>query len=230
MGLARLDKLIIACAEYNTSRLHPARYEGALRGENMNIIHDLAVLPKSRFVSNSSPFYKYCKGSEVLCNSYKDVVNAGIWAYQLLVYLEAVGEKFGRDVRDRVREKQLSIFNPEFTHAGDSRQVESPLTSLAMTMDLIEEEVRCHMLGLNESKPAKNAPVEMNIARTLLEYDFVTPYFTRGEDGSDEDLLDYRQRIEEVFSRCLLRCSEEIKFEYDLIIKNMEWSEVSCAS
>ena len=196
----------------------------------MKIIQDLAMLPASRFMSASSPFYTYCKGSEVLCNSYKDVVNAGIWGYQLLVYLEAVGMKFGRDVRDRVREKQLSLFNSEATDAGVSMQEEGPLTSLPMTMDLIEEEIRCHTLGLKDSKSGNDATVEMSIARALLEYDFVSPYFTRVEDSSDEDLPAYRQRIEEIFSRCLLRSSNEIKSVYDLIIKNMEWSEASCAS
>lgn len=191
----------------------------------MEIVHELAMLPISKIVSHTSPIYKYCDFTGTSVKKLGDLINSGIWGYQLVVYLEIIEKKYGRKIRDRVRDYQLNAIEPDYAGVSMSAQGAGALSSLGMTMDLISETISSRQSRMTTNDVDMEIPAELMIARTLLQCDPASPYFSREVDVPDNDPAEERERIEAQFSRGLLLAAHEIRSEFIPVLRIMDLSE-----
>jgi hypothetical protein len=120
--------------------------------------YELAMLPIAHLMSQSDPFDRYCRQTGGLTRAYRDVVNNGVWGYQLYTYLALIGAYFGEDARQQVRGYQLTLFNP------DAANREAPGNILAV----IEAAMGTRAVKVSTDSGDFQVPVEMNVALVLL--------------------------------------------------------------
>ena len=70
--------------------------------------HELAMLPIAFLLDRAEPFERLCSKSTDLHAGYRDVVNNGIWGYQLHVYMTMIEDRFGGETRRAVRAQQVT--------------------------------------------------------------------------------------------------------------------------
>jgi len=77
--------------------------------------YELAMLPVTHMLGQADPFDRYCKGLNRLDESYRNVVNNGIWLYQLHAYHALIGLHFGEEAKCAVSDYQRAVL--QFTGA-----------------------------------------------------------------------------------------------------------------
>ena len=71
--------------------------------------YSLAFLPFASLTNRVAPFDRYCRGDCVLEEPCRAVVNDGVLAYQLHVYLGLVRQHFGMKIKRLVHKYQLGM-------------------------------------------------------------------------------------------------------------------------
>jgi len=121
--------------------------------------YELAMLPMIRLSPDAEPIETYgdC-GSDKLDPSYLDVVNTGLWSYQLYTYLELLEKLFGKDVRTEVSDWLLDMLNAN-NGAGDR---------LETVFAVIEHAKQASKSTTETDQDLSFVSVEMSIALAML--------------------------------------------------------------
>jgi len=120
--------------------------------------YQLAMLPIAYLSGQEDPFDRYRNGEMALDDTYRDVVNAGVWAYQLHAYLALIHARFGREIQRVVREYQLIILDREAGAGAATRK----------TFELIDGALATHTIEIPTRQGTVEVPVEMSVALSLL--------------------------------------------------------------
>jgi hypothetical protein len=120
--------------------------------------YELAMLPLAHLMSQSDPFDRYCNQTGGLARAYREVVNNGVWGYQLYTYLALIGVYCGEDTRQQVRGYQLTLFSPDEAHRE----------ALENILGVIEAAMGTRAVKVSTDSGDFQVPVEMNVALALL--------------------------------------------------------------
>ena len=121
--------------------------------------YELAMLPMIRLSPDAEPSETYC-GSDLskLDPAYHDVVNTGLWSYQLYTYLELLQRLFGQNIKREVRDWLLDMLNAN-DFAGDR---------LVTVFTVIENAMHASHSTMDTGSGLSCVPVEMSIALAML--------------------------------------------------------------
>ena len=139
---------------------------------------ELAMLPVTYLLENSDPYARYGNGSGRLDESYRDVLNSGVWGYQLYTYLLMVDRYFGQSMRNRVREHQLAMLG----------SMDDSSRSLDLTLTLIGNALDTSGISVPGDNGDINIPAEVNVALVLLLHDPASPDYVSDMDDRDASI------------------------------------------
>jgi len=121
--------------------------------------YELAMLPMLSLSPDAEPSDTYgYSGSGKLDSTYFDVVNTGLWSYQLYTYLELLEQLFGGDVKTEVSDWLLDMLNAN-NCAGDR---------LETVFAVIEYARQASKVTMETDHELSCVPVEMSIALAML--------------------------------------------------------------
>lgn len=135
-----------------------------MRLDDSNLIQcidpcELAMLPMIRLSPEAEPSETYC-GSDLnkLDPAYHDVVNSGLWSYQLYTYLELLQQLFGNNIRYEVQDWLLDMLNANDL-AGDR---------LETVFTVIEQAINASRSTFDTGTGMSCVSAEMSVALALL--------------------------------------------------------------
>ena len=161
---------------------------------------ELAMLPIAHLTSQSDPFDRYCRQTGGLTRSYRDVVNNGVWGYQLYTYLALIGIYFGEDTRLQVRGYQLALFNPDATHRD----------ALDNILGVIEAAMGTRGVTVSTGNGDFQVPVEMNVALALLLDMPCSPDFVPDAAMRNARIASMGIDVDWLLADCLASAREEV--------------------
>lgn len=179
--------------------------------------YQLAMLPVAFLTGQDEPFDRYRNESASLSDAYRDVVNTGVWAYQLHTYLALVRARFGGEVQRIVREYQLIILDRE-EGAGDV---------ISKTYTLIEGAVGSHLVEIPTRQGPIEVPVEMNVALSLLLDIRESPHYVANPALRDAQVNHIEAEADWNFASCLACGRDEIVATFSPMLENISLSKES---
>jgi hypothetical protein len=162
--------------------------------------YELTMLPIAHLMSQTEPFERYCGQTGGLTGAYREVVNNGVWGYQLYSYLALIGVYFGEDTRQRVRGYQLTLFDPDAAH----REV------LENILGVIEAAMRTRTVKVSTVSGDFQVPVEMNVALALLLDLPCSPCFVPYASMRDARIVSMGIDVDWRLADCLRSAREEV--------------------
>ncbi|HED17215.1 MAG TPA: hypothetical protein ENI64_10450 [Gammaproteobacteria bacterium] len=122
--------------------------------------YELAMLPMIRLSPDAEPSETYgdC-GLGKLDSAYFDIVNTGLWSYQLYTYLELLQKIFGNNVKTEVSDWLLDMLNAN-NSAGDRLQ------TVFTVIEHAKKQARHAVMGTG--KDLSSISVEMSMALAML--------------------------------------------------------------
>jgi len=162
--------------------------------------YTLAMLPIAHLTSRADPFDRYCTGNCVLEESYREVVNAGIRAYQLHTYLGLIQQHFGPEIRRLVHEHQIGMLDG----VGGMGQ------TIGKTLELCMVALGTSGLTITTNSGEVEIPPEMNVALLLLLDTPQSPDFVPDPASRPEQISQMGMDVDWRFAECLIRGREEI--------------------
>ena len=182
--------------------------------------HELAMLPIAHLVSQPEPYDRYCPASGGLTEIYRDVVNNGIWGYQLYTYLEMVGIYFGEDMRQHVRSYQQSVFDPD----DNNPEI------LANILAVIEGALGTRGVKVLTAGGEVEVPVEMNVALAILLDIPFSPDYVPNISGRNDKIANMGIDVDWCLADCLSRGREEIIGAYSAALAHFDVGERNSVS
>lgn len=162
--------------------------------------YELAMLPIAHLMSQSDPFDRYCGQTGGLTTAYREVVNNGVWGYQLYIYLVLIGVYFGEGTRQQVRSYQLRLFNTDAAH----REV------LENILGVIEAAMGTRGVKVSTDSGDFQVPVEMNVALALLLDMPYSPDFVPDASLRDARIASMGIDVDWRLADCLASAREEV--------------------
>jgi len=121
--------------------------------------YELAMLPMIRLSPDAGPSETYGDSSSGgLDPAYFDIVNTGLWSYQLYTYLELLQKIFGSNVKTEVSDWLLDMLNAN-NSAGDR---------LETVFSVIEHSKQACDVAMSTDSDLSIVPIEMSIALAML--------------------------------------------------------------
>lgn len=161
---------------------------------------ELAMLPVTYLLENSDPYVRYGNGSGRLDESYCDVLNSGVWGYQLYTYLLMVDRYFGQSMRNRVREHQLAMLG----------SMDDNSRSLDLTLTLIGNALDTSGISVPGDNGDINIPAEVNVALVLLLHDPASPDYVSDVDDRDASIRRMALDVDWNIAHCLAVAREDM--------------------
>jgi hypothetical protein len=165
---------------------------------------ELAILPIAHLVSQSDPFDRYCGQTGGLAGAYREVVNNGVWGYQLYTYLVLIGVYFGEETRQQVRNYQLTLSSPDTTHRE----------ALETMLDVIEVAAGMRTAHVSTASGDIQVPVEMHVALALLLGMPCSPDYARDASMRDARIASMGIDTDWHLADCLSTAREEMVVTY----------------
>lgn len=162
--------------------------------------YSLALLPFASLTNRIAPFDRYCRGDCVLEEPYRAVVNDGVLAYQLHVYLGLVRQHFGMKIKRLVHKYQLGMLADV---AGTGREI-------ADLLELIKVALGTAAITIHSCSSETEVPLEMNIAVLLLMDAPQSPDFVAAPAQRAEQIGRIGMDVDWCFAECLARGRAEI--------------------
>jgi len=162
--------------------------------------YELAMLPVTHMLGQADPFDRYCKGLNRLDESYRKVVNNGIWLYQLHTYHALIGLQFGEAAQCAVRDYQSAIFA---VHGGTGEAIGS-------AMLMIEGALGVEEVLIQTEAGEISLPVEMNVSLTLLLNDPASPDYVETVSQREVQIGQMGKTVDWCLARCLIAGRDEI--------------------
>lgn len=177
--------------------------------------YELAMLPIAHLKSQTDPFERYCDDTGGLTGAYREVVNNGVWGYQLYSYLALIGVYFGKDTRQQVRGYQVSLFN------RDTAQREA----LENILGVIEAAMGTRAVKVSTLSGDFQVPVEMNVALALLLDMPCSPCFVPDASMRDARIASMGIDVDWRLADCLASAREEVINTWSAIIAHCNASD-----
>ena len=162
--------------------------------------YELAMLPVTHMLGQADPFDRYCNGMNRLDESYRNVVNTGIWVYQLHTYHALIGLYFGEAAQCTVRDYQLAVFADQ---EGASQAIES-------AMQVIDGALDVEAVCINTAAGEICLPVELNVSLTLLLNDPASPDYVETPSQREAQIGRMGGSVDWCLARCLSSGRDEI--------------------
>lgn len=174
--------------------------------------YDLAMLPVTYMLGQADPFDRYCKGLDHLDASYRDVINNGIWLYQLHTYHALVGSYFGRNTQSIVRNYQRSLFA---AHGSTGKAIENAMQMIDDSLDL--EKFATEKEAANDS-----IPVEMYVSLVLLLNDPASPDYVESASQKETQINRIGEMADWCMTRCLIAARDEITSIFSPMLAHLD--------
>lgn len=174
--------------------------------------YQIAMLPIAYLSGRDEPFDRYRNSTMVLDEAYRDVVNAGTWAYQLHTYLALVNSRFGREIQRIVREYQLIILDREAGAGAATRK----------TFDLIETALVMRPMEVATRQGTIEVPVEMSVALLMLLDIRESPHYVADPAMRDAQAGRLESDVDWNFATFLSRAREDVIAMFSPMLENIE--------
>ena len=162
-------------------------------------LHGLAVLPIDYLSRLGDPFEQTCKEQGV-DPVYRDVFTAGIKAYQLVTYLQLVGEHYGRGVASQVSSYQQQLLEQE----GDGYII-------SYTIRLIKDALDSDTVAADTEQGRIDIPIEMNVALSLLLGVASSPHCVSHPEQRSTEIGCMDLDVDWLLSKCLTRARDDMQ-------------------
>jgi hypothetical protein len=162
--------------------------------------YELAMLPIAHLKSQVDPFDRYCGQTGGLTGAYREVVNNGVWGYQLYCYLALIGAYFGKDTRQQVCGYQVMLFSPDTAHRE----------ALENILGVIEAAMGTRAVKVSTDCGDFQVPVEMNVALALLLTMPCSPCFVPDASMRDARIASMAIDVDWSLADCLVTAREEV--------------------
>jgi hypothetical protein len=162
--------------------------------------YTLAMLPMGHLTSRIDPFDQYCTGNCVLNESYRPVINVGVWAYQLNTYLGLIQPHFGSEIMMLVHEHLL--------YALDG--IGGAELKIGQTMELIMAALSTSEITVSADSGEVDVPIEMNVALLLLLDTPQSPDYVSEPTRRMERIGTISMDVDWCFAEILIRSREDI--------------------
>jgi hypothetical protein len=174
--------------------------------------YELAMLPVTHMLGQADPFDRYCKGLNRLDESYRNVVNNGIWLYQLHTYHALIGLYFGEEAQCAVHDYQRAVFA---AHGGTGQAIRDAMLVIDGALEV--EEVLIQTVAGEIS-----LPVEMNVSLTLLLNDPASPDYVETVSQRVAQISRMGRTVDWCMARCLIAGRDEIMSIFSPMLAHME--------
>lgn len=162
--------------------------------------YQLAMLPIAYLSGRDEPFDRYRHGNMVLDERYRDVVNAGVWAYQLHTYLTLIDTRFGQEVQRVVREYQMIILDREAGAGAVTRK----------TLELIDAALATPTRRVPTDRGSVEVPAELNVSLLMLLDVRESPHYVPNAAARDEQIARIEPDADWNFATYLERAREDV--------------------
>ena len=162
--------------------------------------YELAMLPVTHMLGQADPFDRYCKGLNRLDESYRNVVNNGIWLYQLHTYHALIGFYFGEEAQCVVHDCQHAVFA---AHGSTGLAIGNAMLMIdgALGMEEVSIQTEAGEICL---------PIEMNVSLTLLLNDPASPDYVETVSQREAQIGQMGSTVDWCLARCLIAGRDEI--------------------
>jgi hypothetical protein len=174
--------------------------------------YHLAMLPIAYLSGRDEPFDRYRNSTMVLDDAYRDVVNAGVWAYQLHTYLGLVRIRFGQEIQRVVLEYQLIILDREAGAGAATRK----------TLELIDTALATRTMKVPTRQGAIEVPVEMSVALLLLLDICESPHYVADPVMRDVQVGRIEPDADWNFATYLSRAREDVVTTFSPMLENVD--------
>jgi hypothetical protein len=174
--------------------------------------YELAMLPVTHMLGRADPFDRYCKGLNRLDESYRNVVNNGIWLYQLHTYHALIGLHFGEAAQCAVHDYQHAVFT---AHGGMG-----PAIMNAMLM--IDGALGVEEVLIQTEAGEISLPVEMNVSLALLLNDPASPDYAETVSQREAQIGQMGSTVDWCLARCLMAGRDEIVSIFSPMLAHMD--------
>lgn len=171
-------------------------------------IQQLAMLPIVRLMNQDNPFTRCTRQDDLpkyhgdsssrLPGTYREVINAGLWGYQIHTYLVLIRRKFGPEVESQVREHQLAALEKDGAMA------------ITHILSLIDSALTMGTVTIPGAGSDLDIPLEMNVALTLLLSLHESPDHTPDSTRHATHIQTMPPAIDWRLADCLCNAREEI--------------------
>ena len=174
-------------------------------------VYTLATLPIGHLIGQLEP-YERCSLDSSMDAAYRDVINAGVWGYQLHTYLSLVHSRFGKDIKRLVRAYQLTILGWD-----DGRGIAN-----GKILELIDGALDTQVVNIPTPQGTIEVPVEMNVALALLLDAPESPDYVLTPAQRAEQISLIKDNVDWHFARCLSECRDHFVTEFSLMLARLE--------
>jgi len=163
--------------------------------------YELAMLPMVRLSPNAEPSETYgSSDSDKLDSAYFDVVNTGLWSYQIYTYLELLEKLFDERVKIEVSDWLLDMLNAN-QHAGDR---------LETVFAVIEHAIRASQATMDSEYEGTRVSVEMSIALAMLVELPESPDFAAGNGARHTRIRLINADVDQTFASSLKHAANDV--------------------
>jgi len=171
---------------------------------------ELAMLPMVRLSPDAEPSETYC--GCVSCkpgSPYYDLINTGLWSYQLYTYLELLEQMFGKHIKTEVSDWLLDMLNAN-NQAGDR---------LETVFALIKHVKQASKATIETGYGLSSVPVEMSIALAMLVELPESPDFAVSTGDRQTRIRLINADVDQNFAASLKRAANDV---YDVLLPVLE--------
>ncbi len=174
--------------------------------------YELAMLPMIRLSPDAEPSETYgACGSDKLDPSYFDIVNTGLWSYQLYTYLELLEQLFDEEIKTEVSDWLLDMLNAN-NGAGDR---------LETVFAVIEHSKQVSKSTMEADQDFSFVPAEMSIALAMLVELPESPDFAVSKGDRHTRIRLINADVDQYFAASL-KCAREDVFNVLLpVLENL---------
>lgn len=174
--------------------------------------YELAMLPVTHMLGQADPFDRYCKGMNRLDECYREVVNNGIWLYQLHTYHALIGLYFGEAAQRAVHDYQRAVF-AEYGGTGEA---------IGNAMLMIDGALGVEEVLIQTEAGEISLPVEMNVSLTLLLHDPASPDYVETASQRAAQIGRMGKMVDWCLARCLIAGRDEIMGIFSPMLAHMD--------
>jgi hypothetical protein len=174
--------------------------------------YELAMLPVTHMLGRADPFDRYCKGLNRLDESYRNVVNNGIWLYQLHAYHALIGLYFGEAAQCAVHDYQRAVFAE---HGGAG-------LAIGNAMLMIDGALGVEEVLIQTEAGEISLPVEMNVSLALLLNDPASPDYAETVSQREAQISQMGSTVDWCLARCLMAGRDEIVSIFSPMLAHMD--------
>ena len=174
--------------------------------------YELAMLPVTYMLGQADPFDRYCKGLNRLDESYRNVVNNGIWLYQLHTYYALIGLYFGEEAQCVVHDYQHAVFA---AHGGTGQAIGNAMLMIDGALDV-------EVVSIQTEAGEISVPAEMNVSLTLLLNDRASPDYVETASQREAQISRMGRTVDWCMARCLIAGRDEIVSIFSPMLAHMD--------